>query len=404
MKVTLDGSACVYAGQPDIEVTALPVYSSLVMNFLDELSKRLRKMPETSAYPDVKTFSFWCRKANVEKMKQEEYMQGHIMKGRGLAFHITPSNVPVNFAFSFAFGLLSGNANIVRVPSHKFPQVELICSAIEEVWKMDEYQELRKQNLLLSYDHQGNMTEEICKLCDVRMIWGGDETIATVRHYETKPKCVDIVFADRYSLCVLQAEELLQASDEKLAKMALAFYHDTYEMDQNACSTPHLILFQQKSLSKDLLEKAKDRFWQKIHELAREKYLLSDIKVCDKYVDECLFAASLPDSKVYSIKDNYLNVIKIKNLPEDVTKLRGRFGLFFDYTIQNLNEILPFIQQNIQTITYEGISKEEWSEFVCQNNLIGIDRIVPLGEALDMNVYWDGYSIIRNMSRIINIH
>jgi hypothetical protein len=39
---------------------------------------------------------------------------------------------------------------------------------------------------------------------------------------------------------------------------------------------------------------------------------------------------------------------------------------------------------------------------VVSNGLSGIDRIVPVGKALDMGVIWDGYDLIRTMSRIVN--
>ena len=38
------------------------------------------------------------------------------MVGRGIALHIPPSNVPMNFAFTMAIGLLSGCENIIRIP------------------------------------------------------------------------------------------------------------------------------------------------------------------------------------------------------------------------------------------------------------------------------------------------
>ena len=43
---------------------------------------------------------------------------------------MTPSNVPTNFCYSFAFGLLTGNANIVKVHVN-FPQVDIICKIKE---------------------------------------------------------------------------------------------------------------------------------------------------------------------------------------------------------------------------------------------------------------------------------
>jgi hypothetical protein len=33
--------------------------------------------------------------------------------------------------------------------------------------------------------------------------------------------------------------------------------------------------------------------------------------------------------------------------------------------------------------------------------LPGIDRVVPVGKALDIGVIWDGYDLIRSMSRIV---
>ena len=38
-----------------------------------------------------------------------------------------------------------------------------------------------------------------------------------------------------------------------------------------------------------------------------------------------------------------------------------------------------------------------------KNNLFGIDRVVPIGKALDMNLIWDGYDVINSLSRIITL-
>jgi len=46
-------------------------------------------------------------------------------------FHVVPSNIPVNFVFSLFSGLVTGNTNIVRVPSKGFEQVTIITDAIK---------------------------------------------------------------------------------------------------------------------------------------------------------------------------------------------------------------------------------------------------------------------------------
>ena len=62
-----------------------------------------------------------------------KYYSKNILLGRGNIFHIAPSNVPMNFAYSLAFGLLSGNNNIVRIPSRNFFQVDILCKIFKKV-------------------------------------------------------------------------------------------------------------------------------------------------------------------------------------------------------------------------------------------------------------------------------
>ena len=57
------------------------------------------------------------------------------MIGRGLAYHIAPSNIPINFAYSLVFGLLSGNTNIVRLSSKNFIQIKLLCDLFFKILK-----------------------------------------------------------------------------------------------------------------------------------------------------------------------------------------------------------------------------------------------------------------------------
>lgn len=70
--------------------------------------------------------------------------------GRGVAFHIAPSNVAVNFAYSLVAGLLSGNANVVRVPSRDFQQVDIICHEIKMT--LQEYPQISPYICLIRYE------------------------------------------------------------------------------------------------------------------------------------------------------------------------------------------------------------------------------------------------------------
>ena len=67
----------------------------------------------------------------------------------------------------------------------------------------------------------------------------------------------------------------------------------------------------------------------------------------------------------------------------------------------NLNYI---INKNLQTITYFGFSKNFLIKYFGKKNLNkGIDRVVPIGQALNIDLIWDGYDLTKILSREIEI-
>ena len=107
----------------------------------------------------------FVERRNINRLKAE-YLESpqKIRKGRGLAFHICPSNVPVNFAFSFVAGLLAGNANLVRVPNKFFQQVQIVIDAINKLNARNEFQEIANKAVFIKYDKKNTLTEEFSKI------------------------------------------------------------------------------------------------------------------------------------------------------------------------------------------------------------------------------------------------
>ena len=357
----------------------------------------LQKDRRAALFPDVLTAAFFCRKANIEKLKRE-FEDGRCRLGRGLAFHIAPSNVPVNCVFTYIFGLLAGNANVVRVPSGMFGQIEAVCSVLEEMFATGQYDVIRERTAFVSYGHDSEINDALSAMADVRVIWGGDETIGRIRQSPIGPRCTEITFADRYSFALIAPEAVADAEDKELKRLAEQFYNDTYLMDQNACSTPHLIVW----LS-DGSEKAgtgKKRFWSAVYQVAG-KYDLADIKVSDKYVMLCRYAIELNGIQDIQRFENLLYVVTLNELPDRITGLRGRFGLFFQYDIRDCDELAEHIDETVQTCVCYGVDMTMVRAFVKGSGLKGIDRVVPVGASLDIGPVWDGYDLISQMSRII---
>ena len=112
------------------------------VNFLSELSKLILDYPDIRQYPDVATFGFWCRKSNLNKIFKN-FTSKQLQVGLGLVYHNSPSNVPVNFAFSLAFGLLSGNSNVVRLSSKESTSTDIIVHLISRLLASKKYINIR---------------------------------------------------------------------------------------------------------------------------------------------------------------------------------------------------------------------------------------------------------------------
>ena len=362
------------------------------VSFLNALSRELMQIPGVNRFSDLVYLAFYCRKGNLVKQKEAYDTKNRI--GRGLVFHITPSNVPVNFAFSYVFSLLAGNSNIVRVPSKPYQQTQMICETIRRV--IDGFPEIACRTAIIDYTADQQTTAGFCLQADARMIWGGNETVADIRGMRTMPRCVDVVFADRYSICVLDGNAVSAASDAEIKRLAEGFYNDTYVMDQNACSSPHLILWQNPSAT------VKDRFWSEVAALADRKYDLQPAIAVDKYTLLCENAIDLTHIGRVRRYGNRLYLAELSTLlGEEGNKLRGIGGYFYEYNLNGLDDIEPIINEKYQTITYFGANPQQIKEWVTHSKLRGIDRIVPIGSAMDIGLTWDGYNLIDTLTRIV---
>ncbi len=373
-------------------------FADNIIEFLNALSGALLKDRESRLYPDAITFAFFCRKAHLMGLREQYSSPDALRMGRGLLFHIAPSNVPINFGYSLVAGLLAGNTNIVRVSSKQFAQVDLIIKHLHKLLKSGLYDEVANRIALVHYDRTSNANAMFSAMCNVRVIWGGDATIATLRQNAIPPRTFDVCFADRYSIAALNPEAVVGASDAEIKKLAEAFYNDTYLFDQNACSAPHTIFW----IQTDKLEAAKERFWNAVHEHTSQKYQLQAVMSVDKLTAFYRQAACM-DVKKEQMPDNVVVRTELKELPKNIEDFRCACGYFSEYTVATLDEIAPIVSIKYHTLGYYGFEKSELADFVQRNRFLGLDRIVPIGETTAFSLTWDGYNLIDTFTRIPSV-
>ena len=374
-------------------------FDDLVCDFLHELSLNILSQERSRAYSDIVSFAYWCRKSNVEKLRLSNN-SNYLRLGVGLAFHVTPSNVPVNFAFSYIFSLLSGNANIVRVPTKKFIQVDIICQSIQAVLSDSRFSKIKQMTAFFRYEKNDLITGYFSSIANARIIWGGDQAIANIRMMSQPERAIDVVFADRYSFCLINAQAILDIAQPDLLRLGSGLYNDVYVMDQNACSSPHLLIWIGSNAEVD---RAKEKLWPLISKMAQEKYELAPENSVNKFTLACMDATTLNEFSSFESVDNLIYRVGLNSLPTSIGGLRGNCGYIYEYQSTDLNEIASRIDTKCQTLTYFGFEVEHLRSFVLKNRLHGIDRIVPIGSALDIGLIWDGYDLISTLSRVIDI-
>ena len=375
-------------------VKPLEPFADSVLMFFNDLSKILLK--EGRAYSDVATFGFWCRRSALLNEKAA-YTDIASRLGKGVVFHSTPSNVPVNFAFSFASGLLAGNANIVRMPGKVFEQVDIICRAVNELITTT-HVDMVPYIAFVKYPPIKEITDAFCSISSTRVVWGGDATIAEMRQSPLCPRANEITFADRHSIAVIDADGYLAINEKE--KIAQDFYNDTYFSDQNACTAPRVIVW----LGKDK-EKAKQAFWVHAHKLIKEKYNMASVQAIGKRA-AFYRAASEIDAQLVEDKemgsDEFITRIKVDCL-NGLMRYKYNSGFFFEYDADHIDDILPLCDERCQTLTYCGIDKDVLHNLLKNQRPRGVDRIVPMGKSMDFTLIWDGHDLIREMSRYIMI-
>ena len=382
------------AQKPDVP------FSDEIIEYLNALSSALMKDRESRLYPDVVTFGFFCRKGNLQKLRDEYCSGKDIRLGRGLLFHIAPSNVPVNFGYSMVAGLLAGNCNIVRASSKEFPQVSLIVMHMNE---LADFNDVAKRIAVVRYDRDSEANAAFSAACNVRVIWGGDKTIETIRQNALPPRSFDVCFADRYSIALVNPHAVLDATDADMEKLAQNFYNDTYLFDQNACSAPHLVFWKKCNTDNtDITDKAKLRFWKAVHDYTEKKYQYQDVMSVDKLTAFYKQAVGMECAREET-EDNLIVRTALKELPKNIDEFRCACGYFSEYDIESLEEISPIVTIKYQTMAYYGFDPEELKQFVLTYRPEGFDRIVPFGETTVFALKWDGYNLIDTFSRISSI-
>lgn len=381
------------------KASPLSPFHTEVLNFLQTVSKVILKDHSYRKHPELIALAYWLRKAHLKEMQDafQEKTAGKLLLAKGTSLHFSPSNVDTIFVYSWVLSMLAGNKNMIRISGRKQDQTDLLLQAL--IKGLESYPVIGERTAIFTYDHQDEYTLYLSERCHTRVIWGGDQTVKTIRSVPLAPLASEMAFPDRFSLAAIDAGSILECSEPGFDEAIHRFYNDSYWFGQMACSSPRLIVW---TGDKDQILQAQERFWPALNQFLKKK-------------DEELYAAlqvqklttgyllSTDKDAIHFDHSSHFSRLKLTAIGEGVREQHCGGGLFLELEIQQLDELIPYLADKDQTLSYYGYTKEQLQEFAQKLVNRGIDRIVPFGQALDFEGVWDGNDLIMNFTREIVI-
>lgn len=381
---------------------SIPFHSS-VKQMIGTFSRLLAQDSRAREFPELITLAHWLRPKAIKELQiqfEAGLPKGTVALGRGVTLHFAPGNVDTIFLYSALLSILTGNLTVVRVSSRSSPQMDLLLIVLNAVLAQPDFEDVAARIRVIRYERDAAITSALSLACDLRVIWGGDDSVRDIRSLPLKPRARDVTFPDRWSLSVIDAISILNTGPQ-LMETARRFANDAFWFGQMGCSSPRLVLWRGTS---EHAANAADIFWPALH-AQTEKFLesINPVQFVDKFVAQCTAAIAGCTKSIRSTESNMVAVSQLASLHLPSSHLMHvGGGLFWEAQIQALDELAPLLDRRSQTIGSFGITAEEWESWTLRNSAC-IDRIVPLGQALQFDTIWDGMDLLREFTRLVAI-
>jgi hypothetical protein len=204
----------------------------------------------------------WLRRANLELVVAQalrgdrgaldgfvKQVQGstrrHRAQPRGMLVHWVAGNVPLLGMISVIQGLLTKNANLVKVSRQNAGILPYFLAALAEVrYRRPDGTEISGRLLTdavraIYTDREDAAATALSTLADVRVAWGGREAVEAIMNLPRRFGTEDIVFGPKTSFVVVGADKLAGEPDAR--QVAALVARDTVALGQRGCNSPHTI-------------------------------------------------------------------------------------------------------------------------------------------------------------------
>lgn len=373
-----------------------------VIEFLSTLSRSLLRAPASRSRPEIVALGYFLRRSALAAIQgaHPRVDGSHRRAPAGLVFHVPPTNVDTMFVYSWALSMLCGNRNIVRISPRAGAATLSLIAALGDTLASGSFSRVATTQRVVQYGHEDAVNAAFSAACDLRVIWGGDDSVSSIRRYALAPAARDITFPNRSSFSVIETGAFMALGDEERHELAAMLFNDMYWFDQAGCSSPRWLAWVGGSEAE--MEISSASLATHLRAVVTEKrFQIETGAVIDKMVNA--YGAII--SGVADRFDLVTNELVLVRCPTagQLPRAYAGVGFLYEAHVDALEQLVDVVTRADQTVGHFGFEAEQLGAFADRCNGRGIDRIVPIGEALSFSEVWDGMDLLDQMTRRVEV-
>lgn len=394
-ELALDGQLARLATLP-----SLPPFSPQARSFVAEFGRRILRLPTLRRFPELATLSHWFRPAAIDHLAREATGGGSgFALPRGTVFHLAPANVDVLFAYAWLMSLLAGNRNVARLSQKPGQQRDALIGILHGMQAEGLFPEILERTVLLTYPHDDAITAAISARCHARIVWGGDATVSRIRSIPLAPLAVELAFPDRFGIAVFDAAAIAAVPADELPELARRFCNDMLWFSQQACSSPRCLYW---IGDRRAIDAAKAVFWPAVRVQAAQ-FEDEPAALMARITDACVLATVAGSAFLEDSLADYPIRMHVARSDGELREMQSGYGLITEVDLESLDLLAGQLDDRDQTMVCFGLQHDQLAAFAASLPNRALDRVVPVGRALDFHHVWDGTDLFGILTRRITL-
>lgn len=314
----------------------------------------------------------------------------HYLKAnsRGVVCHWLAGNVQILGMFALVQSIISKNVNLLKVSSRDDGVFTDILSEFKGIsYTTEAGHSITGDDLLKTISvvyfnrYADKLGEEMSKQADVRIAWGGRESVETVSGYPARYDAETVIFGPKLSYSVIAKEELSSVQEAK--KLVRKVSVDVSVFDQTGCASPHNLYIEEGGVVSP----------EKFCEILGDSMTKTELQIPKPLMSPEQVSQIHSIRGVYDFKgavqgsDTMSWTILLDDLDEIDKPVYSR--VLFVHKVRSIFDSLKYIDENTQTI---GIAAptEKAIEFATEATKRGVMRLPLIGRMLNFEMPWDG--------------